>query len=197
MATKPVIGVLALQGDFFEHIAALRKLKIPSVEVRTIADINKTAGLIMPGGESTTIGKLLVSTGLDVWLKTHAKQGYAMYGTCAGAILLAKLGVIDIGVERNAYGRQLDSFDEPIQSKRFPKLRGVFIRAPKITRVGPGVQILATHHGDPVLVQQGNILAGAFHPELTDTLAVHQCFADIARRYQRPNTVQHQKRYTA
>lgn len=187
MATKstigPTIGVLALQGDFAEHIATLRKLKIPCVEVRTVADIKKTAGLIMPGGESTTIGKLLRSTGLDVWLKTHVKKGYAVYGTCAGAILLSKLKLIDITVKRNAYGRQLDSFDEPIQSQQFPKLRGIFIRAPKITAVGPGVQILAKHHGNPVLVQQGNILAGTFHPELTDQLTVHQCFVDIASRY--------------
>ena len=176
MGTKPTIGVLALQGDFAEHIAALRKLNIPFIEVRTTTDIQKTSGLIMPGGESTTIGKLLVSTGLDVWLKTHVKKGYAVYGTCAGAILLSTLDLIDITVKRNAYGRQLDSFDEPIQSKQFPKLRGVFIRAPKITRVGKAVEILATHEGEPVLVQQGNILAGTFHPELTDDEAIHRYF---------------------
>lgn len=182
MATKPVtIGVLALQGDFAEHLAALRKLKIPCVEVRTISDIKQTNGLIIPGGESTTIGKLLVSTGLDTWLKTHAKQAYAIYGTCAGAILLSKLGLIDVTVKRNAYGRQLDSFDEPIQSKTFPKLRGVFIRAPLFTAIGKNVTVLATHHNQPVLVQQGKILAGAFHPELTDSLAVHRYFATLAR----------------
>lgn len=181
MAIKPTIGVLALQGDFAEHLAALRKLKIPYIEVRTIADIKKTTGLIMPGGESTTIGKLLVSTGLDGWLKTHAKKGYAVYGTCAGAILLSKLGLINIQVKRNAYGRQLDSFDEPIQSKQFPKLRGVFIRAPIFTAIGKNVTVLATHNKQPVLVQQGKILAGSFHPELTDNLAVHQYFATLAK----------------
>ncbi|MBI4407106.1 MAG: pyridoxal 5'-phosphate synthase glutaminase subunit PdxT [Candidatus Kerfeldbacteria bacterium] len=172
---------MALQGDFAEHITALRKLKLPCLEVRTIADIKKTTGLIMPGGESTTIGKLLVSTGLDAWLKTHVKKGYTIYGTCAGAILLSQLGLINITVKRNAYGRQLDSFDEPIQSKAFPKLRGVFIRAPLFTTIGKGVTVLATHDGDPVLVQQGKILAGSFHPELTDNLAVHRYFATLAK----------------
>lgn len=174
-----MIGVLALQGDFVEHTTALRKLKIPTKEIRTIQDIAGTQGLIMPGGESTTIGKLLHSTGLDEWLKQHVKRGYAVYGTCAGAILLSKLGLIDITVKRNAYGRQLDSFDESIQSKTFPKLRGVFIRAPIFTTIGKNVTVLATHNKQPVLVQQGKILAGSFHPELTDNLAVHQYFAKL------------------
>lgn len=182
MATKLIIGVLALQGDFVEHLEALRKLKIPCIEVRTISDIKKTSGLIMPGGESTTIGRLLRSTGLDAWLKTHAKKGYAIYGTCAGAILLSKLGLMSITVQRNAYGRQLDSFDEPIQSKQFPKLRGVFIRAPLITKVGKNVVVLATHKNDPVLVRQGNILAGTFHPELTDSLAIQRYFYTLTKR---------------
>jgi len=187
VATKPIIGVLALQGDFSEHIAALQKLKISCIEVRNISDIKKTVGLIMPGGESTTIGKLLRSTGLDTWLKTKIKKGYAVYGTCAGAILLARLGLIDITVKRNAYGRQLDSFDEPIQVKTRliaslqKPLHGMFIRAPKITRVGKTVEVLATHEGEPVLVQQGNILAGTFHPELTDDLVVHRYFATLAK----------------
>ena len=181
MATKPVaVGVLALQGDFAEHLVALRKLKIPSLEVRTVEEIKKTAGLIIPGGESTTIGKLLHSTGLDLWLQQHVKTGYAVYGTCAGAILLAQLDLIDIQVKRNAYGRQLDSFDEPIQSKTFPKLRGVFIRAPIFTAIGKNVTVLATHNKQPVLVQQGKILAGSFHPELTDNLAVHRYFTKLA-----------------
>lgn len=189
MATKPIIGVLALQGDFIEHLNALRKLKIPCVEVRTVDDIKKTNGLIMPGGESTTISKLLTSTGLDSWLKTHVKRGYAIYGTCAGAILLSKLKLINVVVQRNAYGRQLDSFDEPIESKTFPKLRGVFIRAPKITTVGKNAIILARHDGDPVLVQQGKILASTFHPELTDSLAVHRYFCTLTKdNSQRPNS---------
>lgn len=180
MATKPIIGVLALQGDFAEHLTALRKLNVATKEIRTVQDIDGTSGLIMPGGESTTIGKLLVSTGLDSWLTTHAKKGYVIYGTCAGAILLSKLGLINIQVKRNAYGRQLDSFDEPIQSKQFPKLRGVFIRAPIFTAIGKNVTVLATHNQQPVLVQQGKILAGAFHPELTNNLAVHRYFATLA-----------------
>lgn len=184
--TKKTIGVLALQGDFLEHLVALRKLKIPAIEVRTIADIEQTAGLIIPGGESTVIGKLLISTGLNSWIQTQAKTGYAVYGTCAGCILIAKqvdseysLKLIDITVKRNAYGRQQDSFDEPVDSSVFKNLSGVFIRAPLIEQVGKGVEVLATHHGQPVLVRQGNILASSFHPELTDNLDVHRYFANM------------------
>lgn len=185
--TQPkVIGVLALQGDFLEHLAALRKLKVPAIEVRTIQDLEQTSGIILPGGESTTIGKLLISTGLAQAIRTKAKSGYAVYGTCAGAILIAKqvdsdysLQLIDIKMKRNAYGRQLDSFDEPLQSKLFPKLSGVFIRAPLIEAVGKNVTVLASHHNQPVLVQEGKILAGSFHPELTDNLAVHRYFAKL------------------
>ncbi len=181
-----VIGVLALQGDFLEHLAALQKLKVPAIEVRTVQDLTQTSGLILPGGESTTIGKLLISTGLDQAIRAKAKHGYAIYGTCAGAILIANhvdsaysLQLIDITVKRNAYGRQLDSFDEPLESTQFPNLSGVFIRAPLIESVGKNVTVLATHHGQPVLVQQGHVLAGSFHPELTDNLAVHRYFAKL------------------
>lgn len=175
------VGVLALQGDFAEHLQALEKLRVPARAIRTVADIEQTGGLIIPGGESTTIGKLLITSGLKDEIIAKAKTGYPIYGTCAGAILLSQLKLIDITVERNAYGRQLDSFDEPIQSKLFPKLTGVFIRAPKITTVGKGVTVLATHHNIPVLVQQSNIIAGAFHPELTDNLAVHRYFATLVK----------------
>ena len=185
---KRIVGVLALQGDFSEHLVALRKLNIPAIEVRTIQDIEQTAGIILPGGESTVIGKLLISTGLKDWIITHAQSGYAVYGTCAGAILIAQhvdsdysLKLIDITVKRNAYGRQLDSFDEPLDSKQFPKLSGVFIRAPLIEHVGKDVQVLATHQQQPVLVQAGNILASSFHPELTDNLEVHRYFANLVR----------------
>ncbi len=185
---KKIIGVLALQGDFLEHLVALRKLKIPAIEVRNLTDIKKTAGLIIPGGESTVIGKLLISTGLDQWIKAQVKTGYAVYGTCAGCILIAKqvdseysLQLIDITVKRNAYGRQQDSFDEPVDSKIFKNLSGVFIRAPLISATGKNVTVLATHHQQPVLVQQGNVLASSFHPELTDDLSVHQYFATLVR----------------
>lgn len=181
-----MIGVLALQGDFAEHLAALRQLKVPCIEVRKLDDIQKTAGLIIPGGESTVIGKLLISTGLDRWIKSAVKNGYPIYGTCAGCILIAKavdseysLQLIDITVKRNAYGRQLDSFDEPVDSTVFKHLSGVFIRAPLIQRVGKHVQVLASHHGKPVLVQQGHILASAFHPELTKNVDVHRYFAKL------------------
>jgi 5'-phosphate synthase pdxT subunit len=174
------IGVLALQGDFYEHLVALKKLKVDGVPVRTVSDIEKTSSLIIPGGESTTISKLLITSGLKNWIIKHAKTGYPIYGTCAGCIILASLGLIDISVKRNAYGRQQDSFAELIQSKMFPNLSGVFIRAPIITRIGAGVNVLATHNDMPVLVQQNNILAGTFHPELTDKVDVHRYFVTLS-----------------
>lgn len=187
MATKPrTVGVLALQGDFAEHLAALQKLRVPAITVRTMGDLKQTAGLIIPGGESTTIGKLLRSTGLDTRIQQEVKRGYAVYGTCAGAILIAaqvdspySLKLIDIAMKRNAYGRQLDSFDEPIDSRLFKNLRGVFIRAPRIVKVSPTVTVLATHQTTPVLVQQGKLLAGTFHPELSDDLSIHRYFVHL------------------
>ena len=177
-----VIGVLALQGDFKEHLDVLSKLNTSGIEVRTVNDLQKTSCLIIPGGESTTIGKLLVSTGLDRAIIKRAKQGYPIYGTCAGAILLSKLKLINLTVERNAYGRQIDSFDERIESKQFLNLRGVFIRAPRFIKVGKQVEVLARYHAEPVLVQHGNILAGAFHPELTNDLSVHRYFVNLVTK---------------
>lgn len=184
--SKPVIGVLALQGDFKEHCVALEQSGAIAKEVRTITDAEDTQGMILPGGESTTIGKLLVSSGLGKWLKQKTKTGYPVYGTCAGAILLAtdadsdyNLGLIDITVERNAYGRQLDSFETDLQSIVFPKLSGVFIRAPRILSVGSGLTILAHHNTEPVLVQHDNILAGTFHPELSHSLTIHKYFVKM------------------
>lgn len=186
--SKPVIGVLALQGDFKEHCVAVTKAGAMAKEVRTIADAEQTQGMILPGGESTTIGKLLESTKLNGWIKRKAKQGYPVYGTCAGCILISKtvdseysLQLIDISVQRNAYGRQLDSFETELQSIVFPKLLGVFIRAPRILNVGRGVTILAHHINEPVLVQQDNILAGTFHPELSHSLAVHTYFVTLVQ----------------
>jgi len=185
---KLIVGVLALQGDFAEHILALEKCGATAIPVRTPAEAEGTQGLIMPGGESTAIGKLLITSGLKDWLIVKAKTGYPIYGTCAGCILIAKqvdsdysLQLIDITVKRNAYGRQIDSFDETIQSTLFPKLTGVFIRAPKITSVGKNTTVLATHQDVPVLVQQDTILAGTFHPELSDDLTVHQYFVKMVK----------------
>lgn len=193
MATKKnlVIGVLALQGDFFEHQQALQKLDVEVKLVKTIADAKTTAGLILPGGESTAIGLQLRESGLGQWLKTATKQRqYPIYGTCAGCILIAKnvdsdfsLRLMDITVQRNAYGRQLDSFDEPITSKQFHNMRGVFIRAPRIARCGPNIEVLAKHNSDVILARQQHLLAGTFHPELTGDLRVHAYFVKMIKHY--------------
>lgn len=188
-----MIGVLALQGDFAEHIAALKAVGSRQRLVRSLADVVGITGLILPGGESTTIGKLLISTKLDQWIIKQAKAGLPIYGTCAGCILIAKtvdspytLKLIDITVQRNAYGRQLDSFESSLNVEaRYSVplgtriISGMFIRAPKITAVGHGVSVLIKYHSEPVLVQQGNILAGTFHPELTNNLAVHRYFVSL------------------
>lgn len=183
---KPV-GILAVQGDFAMHGKMLDTLGIPWTLVKHATDLDAVSGLIMPGGESTTMLKLFALEGLDSAIKDFAAQGKPIFGTCAGAILLAKevlkppqekLGLIDIGVERNAYGRQVDSSvrvgdcpdlaDHPVEM--------VFIRAPIIRRVGDGVRVLGRCGDLPVLVEQGNILAGTFHPELTDDQTVHRYF---------------------
>lgn len=167
-----VVGVLALQGDFAEHIGVLEAMAISAVEVRSVASFQHCDALILPGGESTTIKNLLSSTGLDNALKQSQKP---MFGTCAGAILLADLGKIDIKVERNAYGRQLDSFRATLDIGG-EAVSTAFIRAPKIISVGPEVEILASHNHDPVLVQQGNILAATFHTELDEKSMLHHFF---------------------
>lgn len=193
MATKNkfVVGILALQGDFLEHYGAVQRLGASAQLVKTVADAEQTAGLILPGGESTAIGLQLRDNGLGQWLKRAvATKQYPVYGTCAGCILIARqvdsvfsLKLMDITVRRNAYGRQLDSFDEPITSSEFPKLRGVFIRAPRITHVGKTVETLATHGHNKILVRQQHMLAGTFHPELTGDLRVHQYFIDMIKTY--------------
>ncbi len=191
MASKqPIIGVLALQGDFSEHLAVIRRLGYLATAVRTKRDCAATDGLIIPGGESTTIGRQLraTATSLGEFIKQRAQRGYPLFGTCAGCILLAKrvdspfsLRLIDIEVKRNAYGRQLDSFNTPLRSKIFPKLDGVFIRAPIIQQVGSTVTTLAWNGKQPVLVQQNQILAATFHPELTGDTAVHKYFINLVR----------------
>ncbi|MGA3328243.1 MAG: pyridoxal 5'-phosphate synthase glutaminase subunit PdxT [Terriglobia bacterium] len=183
---KPV-GILAVQGDFAMHAKMLDGMAAPWMLVKHPADLEAVSGLIMPGGESTTMLKLLATEGIGSAIKEFAGQGKPIYGTCAGAILLAKevlnppqerLGLIDIAIERNAYGRQIDS---SVRAGECPDLADhpvemVFIRAPIIRRVGEGVRVLGRCGDLPVLVEQGNILAGTFHPELTDDPTVHQYF---------------------
>ena len=176
------IGVLALQGNFREHIATLAGLGVEAVEVRKPEQLEGLDGLIVPGGESTAIGRLIGLYSFDEPLRTFPG---AMFGTCAGMILLGRdglIGQVDIGVDRNAYGRQVASFeaDFPLEDEEKP-LRGVFIRAPRVIDVGPGVDVLAELDGDPVLLRQGRFLVASFHPELTDDTRVHERFLDLVR----------------
>jgi 5'-phosphate synthase pdxT subunit len=178
------VGVLALQGDYQAHARAVERAGAKAIEVRTVADLEASDGLIIPGGESTTMLKLLNEEKLFEPLKRFG-ESKPIFGTCAGAILLAKevlnpkqasLALMDIGVERNAYGRQVDSHIAPIEIEGAGKTEAVFIRAPIIRSTGEGVRVLATHRGDPVFVEQGRHLAATFHPELTIDPAVHLRF---------------------
>ena len=182
------VGVLALQGDFEAHKRALERAGAEAVEVRTVANLNGLDGLILPGGESTTMLKLLDDEGLFEPLKRFGEER-PIFGTCAGAILLAtevlnpsqkSLGLVDMSIERNAYGRQLDSRIEKLAwgggSGNGDRLEAVFIRAPIIRRVGPGVKVLAEYQGSPVLVEQDRHLVATFHPELTGDGRVHEEF---------------------
>lgn len=181
------IGVLAIQGDFKEHQEALESLKAEAVPVRLPEQLEEVKGLIIPGGESTTIGKLLREYKLDEALKSRAGKGMAIFATCAGMILLSKkaeglpfppLGLLDIEVKRNAYGRQVDSFETGIDvpSLHNGKFNAVFIRAPVIEKVGPQVQVLARLEDSIIAIQQGNIMATTFHPELTGDMRFHAYF---------------------
>lgn len=194
------IGVLALQGAFSEHIEALRSLGVETVEVRLPEQIEGLDGLILPGGESTAIGKLAVKYGLQEAIRRYAEMGGPVYGTCAGMILLSNdvgrdqplLGLMRVKVERNAFGRQLDSFEMGLE---FPELGqepfpAVFIRAPKIDEVGQGVDVLARlPDGTPVAARQDNMLITAFHPELTDDLRLHRYFLAMVEAARRQGTV--------
>lgn len=184
------IGVLALQGSFLEHITAIEKLGAQPIPIKLPGQLNGISGLIIPGGESTTIGKLIKDYGFITPLKNKIKMGLPVYGTCAGLIVLAKnidnhiqptLGVMGISVRRNAFGRQLDSFEEDIYIEKFGDVpfRAIFIRAPIIQSVEPNVEVLARlKDGRIVAAEEKNILVTAFHPELTDDLRVHRYFLD-------------------
>ena len=179
-------GILALQGDFEAHRKAIERAGGHAIEVRTVADLERCAGLIIPGGESTTMMKLLDEEGLTEPLKRFSEHK-PVYGSCAGAILLARevtnpaqpsLGLMDITVERNAYGRQIDSRIANIPMPEGGDLEAVFIRAPIIRRLGPGSAVLAQYKGDPVWVEQGRNMVTTFHPELTGDARVHRRFLD-------------------
>jgi 5'-phosphate synthase pdxT subunit len=180
------VGILAVQGDFEAHAATLARMGVEYVFVRTPRDMDGVDAVILPGGESTTQWKFLVEEGLDKSLLTHAARGGAIFGTCAGAILLARevhnptqssLGLADITVVRNGYGRQLASeVRHEITALSETPIEMVFIRAPIIECAGPGVQILATSEGKPVLLRQDRILISTFHPELTNGTTVHWYF---------------------
>ena len=182
------IGVLALQGDFARHEAALARCGVATRQVRKPEELEGLDALVIPGGESTTLLKLMDAWGFVPALEKLHAAGRPIFGTCAGLILLARdvdrpkqfsLGLIDVGVERNAYGRQRESFVAEGSARLGDGARPlemVFIRAPRITRVGPGVELLAEHRGEPVMVRQGSVLVATFHPELTTDSGVHEYF---------------------
>ncbi len=185
------IGILAVQGDYEAHSKVLERMGVEHVLVRTPEDLQGVSGLILPGGESTTHLKVLTEEGLLDAIRKFAANGGAFFGTCAGAILLARevhgpaqpsLGLLDIVVQRNGYGRQLASDVRfgPTKLKNEP-LEMVFIRAPIIEAVGAGVNVLGEYQGHPVLVEQGRVMAATFHPELTSDTSVHEHFLQLAR----------------
>jgi 5'-phosphate synthase pdxT subunit len=173
------IGVLAVQGNFREHAAMLRRLGADVVEVRKPEQLDGLDGLVIPGGESTTFMRLMRLYGLD---EAVARFAGPVFGTCAGMIVLDRehLGLVDVLVERNAYGRQVASFEADLElDGEEEPLRGVFIRAPRLLEAGPGVEVLAEHDGEPVLLREGRFLVASFHPELTDDTRVHERFLEI------------------
>jgi 5'-phosphate synthase pdxT subunit len=175
------IGVLALQGNFREHVAMLRRLGAEPVEVRKPEQLDGLDGLVVPGGESTTFMRLMRLYGLEAAI-TRFEQ--PVLGTCAGLIVLDRdhLGLVDVEVARNAYGRQVFSFEADLDLPGEVKpLRGVFIRAPRVTKAGADVEVLAELDGRPVLLRQGRFLVATFHPELTDDSRVHELFLDSVR----------------
>ncbi len=188
------VGVLALQGAFREHINAVRKCGVYAKEIKLPEQITCMDGLIIPGGESTTINKLLKKYGFKTYLDNFYKKGKPIFGTCAGLIVLsndikgekAGLGYIDITVERNAYGRQIDSFEESVNLNLNYNLNGknfnaVFIRAPRILKVGGNVKILGKLNGNIIMARENNILVSVFHPELEDDTRVHQYFIEMIK----------------
>jgi len=198
MDQKLKIAVIAMQGDFQKHIEMLTRLGADAYPARMPADIARADGIVLPGGESTTIGKLLARYGVDAAITQAAAQDKPIYGTCAGLILLARgiaegtgerggqptLGLLDAVVARNAFGRQVDSFETALDVPALgpDPLRAVFIRAPYVVEAGPHVETLATYDGKTVFVRQGMLLGSAFHPELTDDDRPHRLFLSLINR---------------
>ena len=179
------IGVIAVQGDVREHLRALERLGVEAAPVLKPAHLEGVKGLVFPGGESTAIWRLLKWSGLVAPIEELHRGGLPLFGTCAGMILLAKeivnwperfFGFIDIAVERNASGRQVDSFETELEVKGIGRVPAVFIRAPYIRRVGPGVEVLAEYEGNAVMAREGNVIVASFHPELTEDLRVYDLF---------------------
>jgi 5'-phosphate synthase pdxT subunit len=200
VSTKVKIAVIAMQGDYAKHLEVLRRLGAEAYPARLPAEVAAADGIILPGGESTTIGKMLARYGVDDAIKRAAEAGKAVYGTCAGLILLARalaagtgerggqptLGLLDVVVARNAFGRQVDSFEAALAVPELgaEPLRAVFIRAPYVVDAGPSVETLARHDGKAVFVRQGRVLGSAFHPELADDDRVHRYFLALVREGQ-------------
>ena len=185
------IGVLSFHGDVAEHLALLHSLNVKALEVRSVEDLHLVDRLIIPGGESTVISRFLAETGVGDAIRQRVKEkALPVYGTCAGAILLARkatgknapktLGLMDIVIDRNAYGSQMQSFQADVKITNLKKAIPVaFIRAPIITKIGRGVEVLAEFDGKPVLVKQGSLLAGTFHPETCGQSAIHEFFLSL------------------
>ena len=192
------IGILALQGDFDAHARTYAVLGVDTVELRRVSDLREIDGLVLPGGESTTLLKLMEDEPWFEALRAFRDAGKALFATCAGAILLARdvvdpaqrsVGLLDATIRRNGFGRQVDSFetDLDVVGEERP-VKAVFIRAPRFLAVGPEVEVLARLDEEPVLVRQGNMLAATFHPELTEDRRLHRRFLELAKNQQDPET---------
>lgn len=189
------VGILAIQGDVREHVEHVRAVGMDAIEVRTVSELASCSGLIIPGGESTTIGMLMEENGLITGIRERVLgEQFPVYGTCAGLIVLAdrvegkeapRLRLLDVTVSRNAYGRQVASFEVPVSVRGLgePPFPAVFIRAPRILNTGSAVTVLAQHDGEPVAVESGCLLASSFHPEVTADTRFHAYFVAKVRRF--------------
>ena len=193
------VGILALQGDVREHKRILTKLDAEPVEVKLPQDLEDLDALIIPGGESTTIGMLIKKYKLDIAIKEKHKLGMPIYGACAGAIILAKniigssqpkLALADISIKRNEYGSQINSFEANLSIKDIGDFKGIFIRAPIIKSFYNGCQVLSEHNNHPVMVRQNNLLITTFHPELINDTIIHEYFLNMAQEYKQVRDMQ-------